>query len=484
MPVILVDTFEDVTSNPDRYLEQLVQRVMWLLPNVLFVVTGRNRLTWDDARLAGQLDWAGARCWPSLRAHADIEPTQHLIGYLSATDCEEYLAHRLTKDESPLISADIRDTITARSGGLPLYLDLAVLRFLTVYRDSGTVPTVDEFDADFSALVTRTFRDLGPDERHILRAVSLLDGFSVHLATETAGFLRDSAALRLSERPFVENDPSGIWPHRLHELIRDAIREADSTSSDRWSSRDWRSAAARAHRALGREASRETVSSAKFVACLSQSLRLARDFDLDLDWLTPATFRYVEDAIWQPINVSAGESHNSASALIDTLAIVTARNHRHRARTANELRAILAAGLLPDELTELPEYYLAMCHRDLGRFDDSIAGMRRVARRGGHLAGEATRGLLHLSRRLGNFTEALELTEHLGPEDKRQRALGELWWSHGQIVLACTSLDRARQDAIARGWSGEAALCQAYLAFVSAFADRPSALEHIDHATH
>ena len=55
-PVILLDTFEDVGDRTHRDLERLLQRVVWLMPNAFFIVTGRSRLQWADDALQGQLD--------------------------------------------------------------------------------------------------------------------------------------------------------------------------------------------------------------------------------------------------------------------------------------------------------------------------------------------------------------------------------------------------------------------------------------------
>ncbi|MFJ2061378.1 hypothetical protein ACIOMM_36545 [Streptomyces sp. NPDC087908] len=43
-PVILLGTFEDVGDRTHRDLERLIQRVVWLMPNCFFVITGRSRL--------------------------------------------------------------------------------------------------------------------------------------------------------------------------------------------------------------------------------------------------------------------------------------------------------------------------------------------------------------------------------------------------------------------------------------------------------
>ncbi|QLH25472.1 hypothetical protein [Streptomyces sp. Rer75] len=91
--------------------------------------------------------------------------------------------------------------------GLPLYLDLSVMRFLELRR-SGHTPGPDDFDQDFPALIARPLSDLTPDERHVLRPVALLDAFDVVLATRAAGMAHEAPATRLVERPFVSEDPS------------------------------------------------------------------------------------------------------------------------------------------------------------------------------------------------------------------------------------------------------------------------------------
>ncbi|MBA4866725.1 hypothetical protein H1V43_36605 [Streptomyces sp. PSKA54] len=196
-------------THPD--FERLLQRMVWLMPNAFFVITGRDRLQWAEDGLQGQLDWTGPTSWPGLaghvpgpRAHGDPAVRQILVGDFSPEDCDDHLARRLAHNGQPLIGPDLRRAITARSHGLPLYLDLAVLRFLEIRR-SGRVPQPGDF-GDFPALISRTLSDLTSDERHVLRSVSLLDAFSVPLATQVAGLAHDAAALRLTKRPFSRED--------------------------------------------------------------------------------------------------------------------------------------------------------------------------------------------------------------------------------------------------------------------------------------
>ncbi|MFP3989511.1 ATP/GTP-binding protein [Streptomyces sp. E11-3] len=484
--VVLLDTFEDVGERVHRDLERLIQRMVWLMPNVLFVITGRNRLQWDDPKLEGQLDWAGPEFWPLLAGGADQEPRQHTVGYLSAEDCERYLCERLTFGERPVVDDRTRHLITANSHGLPLYLDLAVMRFLDLHRRQGRPPAPHEFNLDFSALVARTFRDLSPEVRRVLRAVSLLDSFSVDLAAAAAGLEHDSPALELIERPFVDGDPGAPWPYRVHNLVRDTVREADSTSEDRWSEADWQRAAQRTFDALGREAAGDR---ARLVGALRQGLRLARDYGLELGWLADAAFSYVEDFVWGPIEIPAagasapaGGIGSAAEALGIALAAIAERQRRHRSQTAEQLRTVVASGHLPAELLELPRYFLAECDRDLGNFRASLEGMQQVADAGGRLAATAGRGLVHLARRTGRFPQVRAAAEALGVEGRRDRALGDLWWTQGSMALACAAYAASRDEALATGQPGEAALSQACLAFAAAFQDRPRAAEQITRA--
>lgn len=487
--VVLLDTFEDVGDRVHRDLERLIQRVVWLMPNTLFVVTGRNRLQWDDPKLEGQLDWAGMHFWPQLAGGASEEPRQHTVGYLSAEDCETYLCERLTVDGRPLMDERTRHLVTANSHGLPLYLDLAVMRFLDLYRRYGRAPQPSEFNLDFPALVARTFRDLSPGVRHVLRAVSLLDSFSVELASAAAGLDHDAPALELVERPFVDSDPGAPWPYRIHELVREAVREADSTSEDRWSAADWRRAAQRTFDALGREAAGDRT---RLVAALRQGMRLARDHGLDLGWLTDAAFRYVDDFVWEPVEIPGSPEAaadpdpdaigSAAEALAMALSAIARRQRQHRGLTAERLRAVLDSGRLPGPLLELPRYFLAECERDLGNFDRSLEGMRQVADSGGRLAPTAARGLVHLARRVGRFPQVREAAETLGTEGRRDRVLGDLWWTQGNTALACSSYAAGRDEALRLGQPGEAALSQACLAFAAAFQDRPRAAEQITRA--
>lgn len=491
LPVILLDTFEDTGDRTHRDFERLLQRIVWLMPNVFFVVTGRNRLQWAETSLEGQLDWTGPNAWPGLvcdtaQTGAGVSGRQILIGDFSSEDCEDYLARRLSRNGQPLIDEPVRRIIAERSHGLPLYLDLSVMRYLELRR-SGRQPQVTDFDHDFPALIARTLSDLTAEERHVLRSVSLLNAFSVPLATQVAGMEHDAPALRLSERPFIRESISGVWPFHVHDVIRAAIRNADDGSDDRWSEQDWQRAAQRAFRALESQWRQDQRRDrAVLVGCLQQGLLLARDFRLDLGWLADAAFQYVGDSVWEPLALPAADDRSpggvqsAADALVETLSAIARRQHEHRERTVSRLSAVLASGLLPDDLVELATYYLAKAQRDIGLTDDSRRGMQRVASADGRLASAARRGLAHLSRLSGDFPTAVEAAGRLGLEGRHHRVLGDVWWVQGDMERAEAAYLAARSEAEEHGVVGETAMVQAHLVFAVSFADPLRADDELD----
>ncbi|MBL1086769.1 ATP/GTP-binding protein [Streptomyces actinomycinicus] len=493
VPVILLDTFED-TSDRHRDTERLLQRLVWLMPNCLFIISGRNRLPWADPALQGQLDYTGPAAWPGLATPAG-QPAQiagqgsrqHLIGDFSEQDCDAYLARRLTtQDGQPLISPENRAVITARSHGLPLHLDLAVARFLEIRR-TGRTPSVEDFDHTFPALIARTLSDLTTDERHVLRSASLLDAWDLDLATRAAGLTHQSAARRLVERPMVSEDPYAIWPYHLHGAIRTALRTADDHAEDRWTPADWHQAAERAFDALGRQwrdADALTSSRALLVACLRQGLRLASAHHLaDLTWLTDAAFAYTDDSVWEPLAPPARtsrpvpgagrqpEGDTPADALAELLDAIARRQHEHRERTAERLTAVLATGTLSGELTELALYYRAKAHKDLGRTAASLDGMRQVADAGGRLAPRARRGMANLARIRGDFPSALAAVPTLGWKGRHHRVLGDIRWPQGDFPGAIVAFENARAEAEQHDAPGERAIAQTRLALACAFSD-------------
>ncbi|MBS1838297.1 MAG: hypothetical protein JST64_11460, partial [Actinobacteria bacterium] len=93
LPIVFVDTVEHVVGAGRRHDEAVLQRLCFLLPNVLWVFGGRDRIEWGDEPPNAELEYSGENRWPGLSAKVDptSEPRQHLLGNLSPDDCEQYL---------------------------------------------------------------------------------------------------------------------------------------------------------------------------------------------------------------------------------------------------------------------------------------------------------------------------------------------------------------------------------------------------------
>ncbi len=152
--VLFLDTYEALTEG-ERSEGKLLQRDAWVrelaaqLPEVLWVVCGREKLRWEDV----DKDWG--KCI-----------SQHLLGGLSADDARRFLASCGVDD------ASVQDTVVTGSGGLPYYLDLAVDTFNEVQTRTGRPPTPDDFTGNQTEVFARFLRHLTQPEVETLKVLA------------------------------------------------------------------------------------------------------------------------------------------------------------------------------------------------------------------------------------------------------------------------------------------------------------------------
>jgi hypothetical protein len=297
---VFLDTFEALAGLHDQTAERFLQRTIYLMPNVLFVVTGRNRIDWADRAAAGELDFTGPERWPNLHFSNDTaEPRQHLVGYLSDTDADRYLCDALVQGDDPAMPADVRQRIIAGGQGLPLYLDLSVSHFVELL-SRGATPAPDDFGGSFTAVATRSIRDLPREERDLVRTAALVDRFDADLLRAGQPSANDGTVARFLHRHFLIHDDTYQLPYTLHGALRAAIEEADASLTDGWSDRDRHDVAQRLLGELGTRlrpgADRSTVATA-----LETALPLAGTYGVFHDWLTRATQQLVEAGQWNTL---------------------------------------------------------------------------------------------------------------------------------------------------------------------------------------
>ncbi len=230
LAICVFDTFENVQRlTAERGgLEDLVSRLVYLMPNVAFAVASRRPLQWHQPVRSVGLTYGGQPRWPGLAGE-----DQYALGGFDAGDAEHYLTTRLTVDGQPAIPAPVRQRIVAGSAGSPLYLELSA----NLYQQRaarGEHPAPGDFGHPFPELVLRTMRDLSPDDRDLLRAASLLEAFDAGILRAVLPHARERVVAGFLKRPFVRHDPS-VWPaYRLHANLRRGIRDCDELTDDGW----------------------------------------------------------------------------------------------------------------------------------------------------------------------------------------------------------------------------------------------------------
>lgn len=486
--VAFVDTYETVNTDSTRLFERLFQRVVYLTPNILWVITGRNRLDWDLDSLEGELDYIGAQCWSQLVPQDASEGRQHLIGFLSDHDANDYLEKRVVLRNRPAIPAELRATIVQAAQGLPMHLDLTVMRYMNLADDDGNVPT-GEFDTAFAMMVSRIMRDLDDEECRLLEATSLLSHFDMDLAVEAAGGnITDARFRRFLKRPFVVTSESSLWPYRIHDVVRSILNENASVEHGRWSQRERRAAALRAFRHAGRQLAHAITERdrATLYAGLEQFFTVAREYRLEPEWLGEAAFALHESSSWQsvlPDELADGAIESDADAIAVGFAAVSRRRTADREWLVRRLDEVLRWQLIDDDLTDLFVRYRSHALRRLGRNDEALAGYRQIARRSGRLASEAEWNIVRHYTMHGAFRSAIDEFENTkNSRAGMLRIIGNIHRDNAIFTEAEARYIQAAEAAEHAREHGRRSLCLSDLALVRAWHDAPEVPRDVERA--
>jgi tetratricopeptide (TPR) repeat protein len=248
--LVFVDAAERLALDPRRVSEGYVNALIHHMPNVLFVMTGRDRLDWhDESRI--DLPYRGHWMWPGLVSLAQGDLRQYLVGSLSPLDTRSLVERARERHRLPM-SDGVVDELVKASHGLPQYLEVARQVAITV-RDAGDARTVRVADVTGSlgSLVLRVLEDVRADERRAIRAASLFRIFDTGLMAAAAE-VDHGCAERAVMRPMIDRHDGERFPYRMHDAVREAVRLADHQIDGGWSERDWQEASTRAAAALRR----------------------------------------------------------------------------------------------------------------------------------------------------------------------------------------------------------------------------------------
>lgn len=244
LSVVFVDAVEKLQRTEDcrREGECALQDIVWNLPQVLYVITGRNQLDWGSIE-RNNLTHVGPGLWPGLTG-SDGGSDQKSLTMLSRDECQEYVQSISEKDEL-VVSNDVMEELVKSSGGLPQYLKLA-LDVAHRYKENGFgVISKEAVSGSLGALVELILEGISADERRALRAAAMLSKFDCSLVA-VAAQVDQGCVERAMTRSLIEVDFNEIlFPYRMHDVVREAIRHAGVHVEGGWSEIDWRSAAYR-----------------------------------------------------------------------------------------------------------------------------------------------------------------------------------------------------------------------------------------------
>lgn len=410
--VVFLDTWERLQAGtPHRGdTEDLLARLVYLMPNVLFVVTGRNRLRWSDERSRATMQWAGPEHWPYLAESVrDVEPRQHLVGGLSAADAERFLCQRIVADSEPAIPEDIRRVIVAAADGLPLYLDVAAVRFAQLLA-AGTTPTAGDFGQPLPEVVARLMQDLAGDQRTLLRVASLLRRFDEGLLLAGAPGTTDSALSRFVQRSLVRRHTDDYAPFSIHESLREAVHDCDVTE-DRWSEREWTRAVVRLLAEIHRRVEPElgasgSVDGALLTGMFVEAVALAVRLEGLPGWLWELAGRLQSLGALDVLARTDGAvpADSALRPAATGLAAVGRRRERGPAETARVLRDCLADPRLDPTGRDYLGYWLGWMLEETGRPEEAQQARLAVAAGAGPFTANARHALARgdwVSGRLG-----------------------------------------------------------------------------------
>ncbi|WP_061809009.1 tetratricopeptide repeat protein [Rossellomorea vietnamensis] len=214
--VIFMDTYEALWEKQRQqgsYYERdaWVQELVLQLPEVLWVIGGREKLQWGKSNHA----------WDN---EAYLE--QHLMGELSGTDCRKFLS------SCGIIEEGIQDIIIEGSHGLPYYLDLMVDTYHVVQERRD--PRQEDFSKAPQQILDRFLRYLELSEKETLKMLSFTRFWNVDLFQSLVKEFKTgypmTAYQELFRFSFIIRETPEQW--NMHAMMRTSLQE-DVYTGDR-----------------------------------------------------------------------------------------------------------------------------------------------------------------------------------------------------------------------------------------------------------
>ncbi|MEV8223144.1 hypothetical protein AB0P16_11875 [Dietzia maris] len=241
--IVFVDPFEKIQGRGAGSGEDLVSILAKALPLCLFVVAGRDRLTWHE-RESAQLSAYHPTAWKCLAATVAHEPRQHHVGFLSDKDATDIFTHFQKSEGLPFTPDLIREMVDSAKG-LPVHIDALATAAREKVSEGATELTLDDLGHNLPDVLNRLLDDLPVPQAHAFRAACLTSSFDSDLVARVAD-VDEADVLRLCRRAIVEEVQGAAAPYRIHDALRDIMCRPGADATYSWTENDWKRAAGRA----------------------------------------------------------------------------------------------------------------------------------------------------------------------------------------------------------------------------------------------
>ena len=193
----------DPDNRKERWIMDLIQR----LPNVLWIISGREKLNWP----------------------ADFGVINIDLPEFDKTYVEQFFDTYRDVYSAPDVSRELRDHVFSLTKGVPVYLRLCLENY-DDYPDKASIRT-DDIGKDTEELLRRFFDNYSESQKRIMVLLCFLpDGFTPEKAYEIFGQYDKITFMsildKLMDTAAFENTGAGL---RIHSVVRRSVLEnADS----------------------------------------------------------------------------------------------------------------------------------------------------------------------------------------------------------------------------------------------------------------